>query len=282
MRASMRERARAAGGGGGRGEAPSAFVSLRGGVGELARALVERSQREGITLKTGARVTHLERTPAGGWLVRVDHGASWTADAVLLAAPAHATSGLLQSLDPGVAEALASIPYGSTATVFLGYRRADVAHPMDGVGFVVPRSLGRPILAGTWVSSKWRQRVPDGHVLLRAFFGGAWGEGVLDRSDAALVELAREELGRLMDLHAEPVVTRVFRFERATAQMRVGHLAKMRWIKSRLAEVAPAILIAGGGYDGAGIPDCVRQARDASAELAGMQRHAERTQPLTA
>jgi oxygen-dependent protoporphyrinogen oxidase len=238
-------------------------------------------QREGVTLKAGARVTRLERA-AGGWSVSVDAGASWTADAVLLAAPAYATAGLLRPLDAGVAEALASIPYGSTATVFLGYRRVDVQHPLDGVGFVVPRSLGRPILAGTWVSSKWHDRAPDGHVLLRAFFGGAWGEGVLDRDDAALVELAREELARLMDLRAEPVMTRVFRFQRATAQMRVGHLAKMRSIKSRLVEVAPGILLAGGGYDGAGIPDCVRQAQDASAELAGMQRHAERTQPLTA
>jgi oxygen-dependent protoporphyrinogen oxidase len=135
------------------------------------------------------------------------------------------------------------------------------------VGFVVPRSLGRPILASTWVSSKWRGRAPEGHVLVRVFFGGARGEDVLQRDDDALVRLARSELRGLMALDAEPVLSRVFRFDAASAQMRVGHLAKMRAIRERLSAVAPAVRVAGGGYDGVGIPDCIRQGEEAGREL---------------
>jgi oxygen-dependent protoporphyrinogen oxidase len=168
---------------------------------------------------------------------------------------------------------LASVRYVSTATVFLAYRRGDVAHPLDGVGFVVPRSLGRPILASTWASSKWADRAPEGHVLLRVFFGGAWGEDVLARDDAGLAKLARRELGALIGLNAEPLWSRVYRFDRASVQMRVGHLALMRAVRGRLANVAPAVRLGGGGYDGFGIPDCVRQGQEIGHELAeqGMQ-----------
>ncbi len=147
--------------------------------------------------------------------------------------------------------------------MFLGYERAEVAHPLDGVGFVVPRAAGRPILAGTWVSSKWDDRAPEGRVLLRVFFGGEWGSGVLAESDEGLVKIARTQLGSLMGLDAEPVMTRVFRFARGSAQMKVGHMAMMRGVKETLARVAPGLLIAGGGYDGVGIPDCVRQGNEA-------------------
>jgi oxygen-dependent protoporphyrinogen oxidase len=245
----------------------SAFVSLRGGVGDLVVALARRLEEEGVTVRTNARAAALARDERGGWTVRTADGETLHADAVLVAVPAHVASGLLRPIDPSVADRLADIRFGSTATVFLGYRRGEVKHPLDGVGFVVPRSQGRPILAGTWVSSKWDDRAPQGHVLVRAFFGGAWGEGVLDRDDAGLVELARDELSGLMGLHAEPVLARVFRFHRATAQMRVGHLSSMASTKARLAEVAPGLLLAGGGYDGVGIPDCVRQAQQAAGEL---------------
>jgi oxygen-dependent protoporphyrinogen oxidase len=226
--------------------------------------LARRLEEQGVTLRTSAPASRLARSENGGWVVSVGEGESHRADAVLLSVPAHVAAGLLRPLDASVADDLAAIPYGSTATVFLGYARSQVKHPLEGVGFVVPRSQGRPILASTWVSSKWADRAPEGHVLVRAFFGGAWGEGVLEKDDAGLVELARSELALLMELRAEPVLARVFRFQRATAQMRVGHLAAMRSIKARLQYSSGGILLAGGGYDGVGIPDCVKQGQDAA------------------
>ena len=73
-----------------------------------------------------------------------------------------------------------------------------------------------------------------------------------------------------MGIDAEPRLARVFRFARSSAQMRVGHLAAMRSIHARLAEVAPGLLVAGGGYDGVGIPDCIRQGEDAGKALAAI------------
>jgi len=262
MRAAARARATAAKGGG----ETSAFVSLEGGVGDLVSALVDRLREEGVALRAGASVSRVARDGAA-WTVETPESGPLPADAVLLAVSGPVAGRLLGPLDAGLGQALSSLTFASTATVFLGYRRSEVKHPLEGSGFVVPRPLGRPILAGTWVSSKWPGRAPEGHVLVRAFFGGARGEDVLARDDDALGQLAKDELRGLMGLDAEPVLLRVFRFAGKSAQMRVGHLAAMRAIRDRLALLGPGMGLAGGGYDGVGIPDCIRQAQEAVASL---------------
>jgi protoporphyrinogen/coproporphyrinogen III oxidase len=243
------------------GREASAFLSLRGGIEELVTTLVDRLRNAGVVLRSITPADALTRD--GTWTVHSEDGERLAADAVLLAVPAHVAARLISGLSEKLTRVLASIPYGSTATVFLGYRRADVAHPLDGVGFVVPPTVGRKILAGTWVSSKWLGRAPEGHVLLRAFFGGARGGDVVASDDLALAKLARDELRTLMGLAAEPLWSRVFRFESARPQMRVGHLATMRTVREQLAQAAPGVWAAGDGYDGAGIPDCIRQGQEA-------------------
>jgi protoporphyrinogen/coproporphyrinogen III oxidase len=258
MRAARAERARAQAEAGGKGTEGTAFVSLQGGVGELARVLAERLGDDGVSLRPGAGVEAIARRGAG-YLVSVAGGQTIDADALVLAIPGHAAGPLLEPLDPDVAHRVSGIVYGSTATVFLGYRRDEVEHPLTGVGFVVPRAAGRAVLAATWVSSKWDGRAPGGHVLLRVFVGGPAGESALSGRDDDLVRVARSALRSLMGIDAQPRLAKVFRFDRASAQMRVGHLAVMRSIHDRLASHLPGLRVAGGGYDGVGIPDCIRQ-----------------------
>jgi oxygen-dependent protoporphyrinogen oxidase len=240
----------------------SAFVSLAGGLGSLVDALHERARARGVTVRLNAPVKGIERWE-GAYRVGFGQGETAGADAVLMAAPAHAVAPLLGPLDADAAGRVAALTYGSTATVFLAYKTSDVGHPLDGVGFVVPRSLGRPILASTWVSSKWEHRAPEGHVLLRCFFGGVAGEDVVAAGDAHLTVLAKSELGALMGLSSEPLWSRVFRFQRLSAQMRVGHLAAMRDLRERLKEAVAGVRVAGGGYGVTGIPDCIREGQDA-------------------
>jgi oxygen-dependent protoporphyrinogen oxidase len=248
----------------------SVFLSLTGGVEDLVRAVVDRLRVAGVELRTGAPVQSIEREPdteQPRWRVRVPGGPPLHADQVLLAIPAHAAVPIVAPLDPTAAAALEGIPFGSTATVFLAYRRQDVSHPLDAVGFIVPRAAGRPIAASTWVSSKWDGRAPEGHVLVRVFVGGAAGPEVLGQDDDALVRLSRGELKSLMGLDAEPLWAKVYRLDRATAVMRVGHAARMRAVREQLAQSAPGVLLAGGGYDGVGIPDCIEQGREAARRM---------------
>lgn len=246
--------------------AASGFVSLKHGVGALVVALQDRLRADGVVLRPNLSVTSVAYG-GRGWTLELDAEDRMEADGLLLAVPADVASTLLTSLDEPAARALATVRYVSTATVFSAYRAADLTRPFDGAGFVVPRSAGRSVLAATWVSSKWRDRAPHGHALVRTFFGGASDEGELARDDEGMEQLARDELCELMGLNARPEWSRVFRFDRASPQMRVGHLAAMRTVRERLARVDPSLRVAGGGYDGVGIPDCIRQGQEAGRAL---------------
>jgi oxygen-dependent protoporphyrinogen oxidase len=248
---------------------PSAFTSLRGGMGTVVDAL--ETSLAGLDLRVGQRARKLARLPSGDargrYAIEMEDDSTRYADDVVLALPAHASARILEDIDVALSNELDAIPYVSTATVFLAFKKSDVSHALDATGFIVPKSLGRPMLAATWVTSKWDARAPAGQVLMRVFFGGTSGQGTLAKDDASLAALAQSELGALMGgLHAKPIFTRVFRFDRASAQPLVGHLGRMRRVRSGL-ERLPGVFVVGGGLDGIGIPDCVRQAGDVAIRI---------------
>jgi oxygen-dependent protoporphyrinogen oxidase len=152
--------------------------------------------------------------------------------------------------------------------VVFGYRREQVGHPLNGSGFVVPRAEQSPLLASTWVSSKWPGRAPDGHVLIRAFLGGGRDPHRLERSDADLIDTAREELTEILDLTGEPVFEpRIYRWTRQSPQFEVGHLQRVAVLEESLASV-PGLFVAGSGFRAIGIPDCIQDGRDTAARAA--------------
>ncbi len=193
-----------------------AFVSLRGGMGELVRFVAASLERTTFTVATATRLTWRD-----GYTVELEDGRTLSADAVVLAVPAFATAELVADLDPELADTHAAIPYASSAIVSLGFGR-DEAPALDGYGYVVPRSEGSEVLACTWTSSKWENRAPAGRALLRVYLGRFGGRDVLELADAELVTLARDEL-RILMLDAEPTHTRVHRWPRGMPQYTLGH-----------------------------------------------------------
>ena len=241
----------------------SLFVTLKEGMEDLVAALATRLQPGTVLLKQ--RVAGVERR-GDRWRVATAEGADLDADRVIVATESHAAARMLRYVDPTLATLLAEIPYASSATVTLGYRRADVPHPLDGFGFVVPRAEKRALLACTFSSVKYAGRAPEGDVLLRAFVGGALNEAVLELDDAPLVMRARAELREALGITAAPALARVFRWPKAMPQYHVGHLARVETIERR-AGALPGLDLAGGAYRGVGIADCVRSG-EAAAERA--------------
>jgi oxygen-dependent protoporphyrinogen oxidase len=137
---------------------------------------------------------------------------------------------------------------------------------------VVPRVEGTGILAASWLSSKWPHRAPEGRVLMRTFVGGARDPEALLRSDAELVERSLAALRPLLGIRGAPVLTRVYRFERASAQHEVGHAARLAAIERDLAG-QPGVFVTGSGFRGVGIPDCVADARATAARVAEFLSH---------
>jgi oxygen-dependent protoporphyrinogen oxidase len=241
------------------------FRALRGGMGELVAAIEARLPPG--ALRRGAAVARLRRTFGAAWRLEAG-GEIVDAAAVILAAPAHAAAALLAPIDPAASEIAAAVPYVSTVSVALGFRRGDISHPLAGSGFVVSRRHCRlRVTACTWVSSKWEGRAPEGHVLLRAFIGGAHDPGAVDASDDELVDTAVRDLTAVLGVTGTPVLARVYRWRNAGAQHHVGHRARMRSLGDRL-RTLPGLFVTGSGFDSIGIPDCVAHGRSAAAAAA--------------
>jgi oxygen-dependent protoporphyrinogen oxidase len=235
---------------------PAAFYSLRGGLRELVAALVQRLPAESI--RTGAAVRSLSRD-GDAYSIALEGGEAVTASGVIVAAPGPKIAPALEGLLPDVSRTLAAVPFASSATVLLGYRREDVAHSLDGYGMVVPQTEGLRTTALSFVSTKFAHRAPAGHVLLRGFLGGVRDGGVLDLSDEEMTQTVRRDMTPVLGLKGEPVLTRVFRWPGGTPQLEVGHLERMRAVERAVGEV-PGLHLTGAGVWSTGIPDSVADA----------------------
>lgn len=237
----------------------SLFVSVDDGMQTLVDRLAQALPEGVVRLRTA--VQRVKRD-GDAWRLALD-GAWLDVDAVILATPSHRTAELLGSVDEALARDLTSVPYSSSATVSLAFREDSLPRPLDGFGFVVPLVESRGIIACTYSSMKYEGRAPAGHVLLRAFIGGALQEQRFAEDDEAMVANVRNELAALIGIRDEPVLKRVHRHARAMPQYRVGHLDLVARIDERTAAL-PALAVCGNAYRGVGIPDCIRSGEDAA------------------
>jgi oxygen-dependent protoporphyrinogen oxidase len=243
----------------------SAFISLEGGMEQLVDGL--RQTLDPASLRTNSRVTTIRRDPSGGYSLTLADGSQFTADAVILATPAHVSARLLERMAPALAWQVASIRYVSTATISLGYPLSSVRRPLDGFGYIVPRRSNHGISACTWSSVKFPGRAPQDAVLLRCFAGGPGHEDLIERSDTDLMAMARRELEPLMGISGEPVLGRVFRWPQGNPQYDVGHLEQVSAMQAA-AVTQPGLFLAGSAYEGVGVPDCIFQGQGAAQKAA--------------
>jgi oxygen-dependent protoporphyrinogen oxidase len=243
----------------------SLFLSFDEGAQVLTDALTARLPRGVVRLNTRVESLTPERETRR-WLLQTDDGETISADAVCLALPAYASARLLRSTDDGLADELEAIPYASTATVNLAFRRADIPHMLDGFGFVVPFVERRATLACTFSSVKFAGRAPEGHALLRAFVGGALQPEMFDLDEDAMVAAVRRDLRDLLGVEAPPLFAHVEKWPRSMAQYHLGHTERLARIGSLLKDF-PTLRLCGNAYDGAGLPDCIRGGESAAEDI---------------
>jgi protoporphyrinogen/coproporphyrinogen III oxidase len=225
------------------------FVKPKGGVGRLTDALAASL---GDRVVAGAPVGSLAELAESG-----------DASATVLAVPAFEASRLIGSAAPIAAAALGAIPYASTGVVFLIYGDGTQAAMPDGTGFVVPRGKA-PMTACTWISSKWPDHAFGSRAVVRCYVGGVGDEDVLEAEDLELVEACARHLSAVLDLPSGPRSSSVVRWLRAMPQYEVGHEERVSTIRRDLPE---GVFVVGSAYDGVGIPDCVRSARETTEQI---------------
>ncbi|HYJ89206.1 MAG TPA: protoporphyrinogen oxidase [Pyrinomonadaceae bacterium] len=200
------------------------------------------------------------------WKLTTNAHETLQADEVCVALPAHTAAKLMRDVDIQLASELEGIPYASSATVNVAYKREDIPHPLDGFGFVVPFIEKRSIMACTFSSVKFAGRAPHNCVLLRAFVGGALQPEMFDLTEDQIVSRVLSDLHDLLGIERSPIFAEVSKWENSMPQYHLGHLARVERIRKRLGSLS-GLALAGNAYTGPGIPDCIRSGEDAAEAL---------------
>ena len=123
-------------------------------------------------------------------------------------------------------------------------------------------------MAGTFMDQKFPRRVPPGGRLVRGFFGGAAAQKLMRCRNDEIAAIARLELARILGPLPQPAITVIRRWPNSLPQYAVGHLDRMAELEERVASLGGLWLL-GNGYRGVGLPDLIRDARKATAEVLG-------------
>lgn len=250
---------------------PQKMISFRDGMGELPARVGEVL---GDRLRCGVRLEAIRREADNRWHVMWSEGGATrelNCAAVVSTVPAFAVDGLPWSAD--LRESLGvlrEIGYPPVTVVALGFRRAEVKHPLDGFGMLVPAAERRRILGTIFSSSLFPARAPADHVLLTTFTGGARQPQLAEMGDDALVDDVCADLRELLRLRGAPVFRKIIRWPRAIPQYNTGYGKILAALES-LEAAWPGLHLAGNYRGGIAAGQCIQNGLRLAEKLAASQ-----------
>lgn len=239
----------------------SMFLTLKDGLDVLVNALADAVGRDHIRL--ASPVENLRRESV--WKFKAG-GIDVEADVLCLAVSPPAAARLLEPSEPAFAHGLKSLTHASVATVALGWKKSSLARDFEGFGFVVPRKEEGVLTGCTFSSMKYAGRAPEDSVLLRVFLGENRFPGLAEASNEAVLEAVLKDLERLLGIREAPCLQRVWKWRESMPQYHVGHTTRVAGIEGALTTIS-GLFLAGNGYSGIGIPDCIKHAENTSLKM---------------
>ena len=230
------------------------------GIGTLPAAL---ARALGPALRTGVAVRRIRVHPGG---FRIEAGAAGVIEArsVVIATQPHVAATLLDGLDDVAAQAAAAIDAPPLAVVFLGFRRAQVDHPLDGLGYLTPQCEERALTGALFCSSMFPERAPEGHVALAGYVGGARAPEAALAAPEDLIAETRAEFRDLLGARGEPVLARVRQWPRGLPQYRLGHGRVVAALHESHAR-RPGLFVTGNYLTGPAVGACVAKGLETAA-----------------
>lgn len=237
------------------------MFSFPNGLAELPQALA-RSLAGAVQLQTAVRAV---RRTATGWAidcVNPKRSSTESVSAVVSALPADALASLAVEGVTGNDRLalLREINHPPVVSVFTGYRRTDVGHPLDGFGALVPQVERGSILGTLFSSTLFPGRAPEGHVALTSFVGGTRQPELAGLNDEEILRVVQSELTRLAGVSATPVYTHLQRWPRAIPQYTLGY-ARFKNVMTEFEAAAPGFFIGGNARDGISLASCMESGR---------------------
>ena len=245
------------------------LFSWREGIGTLPGRLAADMEAK---VQTGVAVTGVARAP-GGFAISTRAG-TLRARAVVLAVQPHVAAMLLEQLDPEAASAAAAIPAPPVAVAFFGYARRQVAHPLDGLGYLTTRGSG--ILSGVqFPSTMFAHRAPEGHVAIAAYLGGARRADLAVLPESELQPQIEAELRAVLGISGGPVLARLHHWPIGLPHYTLGHAGRRAVLEEAPARV-PGLYLTGNYLSGVSVANCLE---NGTALAARMAQDLDRTAP---
>jgi oxygen-dependent protoporphyrinogen oxidase len=233
--------------------------SFRSGMGMLPERLAAELHAE---IHYGAAIAQIELSQNGNgrseaaWKISLTNGEKIVAEHLIFAVPAYVAAQLLASAAPQLAAPLQAIEYAPVCAVGSAYGRAQVADPLDGFGFMVPRREGFETICTFWNSSLFPGRAPDGHVLMTSFAGRNTNKDTAGFDEEKYAQVVEAENAKALGIKGPPLDRVVWKDSRALPQYNVGHARRAAEIQGILGTM-PNLEIIGNFLKGRSIGDCV-------------------------
>jgi protoporphyrinogen/coproporphyrinogen III oxidase len=244
------------------------LISFIDGMQTLPDAL-EAALAGTVRLSCPVRLVHRHESR---WVVDAGQdGASRarTVDAVVMATPAHILAAMeLPAALRKVSAPVEQVEYPPVSTITLGFHRAEVAHPLDGFGVLIPSAEQRTLLGVLFNSSLFPSRAPDGFVVLTCFVGGARLAGRAREDADLLLERVLLELRQMLGVRGEPVFAKHVYWPRAIPQYTVGYQA-VKDAADATEQQNPGLYLAGNYRNGVSVGDCIASGQQVADRVAG-------------
>jgi oxygen-dependent protoporphyrinogen oxidase len=193
------------------------------------------------------------------------------APVTVLAVPAYAAAGMLNQQHSALASLLGNIRYSPVIVAATSLAEHDLAEPLKGFGFLVPRSEQLHLLGTIFSSALFPGRAPEGRVLLTSFIGGSFEPEVLKWSDDQIWETVCSELKQVLKAEAMPEPIGLRRHQNALPQYNIGHERLVASLKSELQQTS-GLFVASNYLEGASLPACIEQAERTAHQIASYLR----------
>lgn len=239
------------------------LYSWRDGIATLPRMLAGGL---GSAVKTGIPVRRIRPLGCGYCIEAGSPTSVIMARAVVVATQPHVAAALLEGIDPEAASAAGAIDAPPLAVVFLGYRREQIEHPLDGLGYLSPACEHRIVYGTLFNSTMFTDRAPSGHVALTAYIGGDRAPDMARLPTPDLIALARQEFREVLGAGGEPVIARVRQWVRSLPQYRLGHKSRLA-ILQNAQERWPGLFITGNYFSGPSVASCIAQSCETAMQV---------------
>jgi oxygen-dependent protoporphyrinogen oxidase len=241
----------------------SRLFSFKDGIGSLPKTLADAL---GERVKTGVTVRRIKKT-LHGFSIDTEDKSKLRARAIVVATQPHVAAELLEDVDVYSSHTASEIEAPPLAVVYFGFKRKDVEHPLDGLGFLAPESEKLSMSGSQFCSTMFPGRAPQDCVSMAGYFGGARAPELAQLPAADLTEIARREFKDLVGAKGEPVVSRVRHWPRGLPQYKIGHTDRVQTMLKANQRV-PGLFLTGNYICGPSVAVCVDQAGKTAVNVA--------------